>query len=184
MCSLKRVLTNEIKEKDMTKYNQKKLKELIREEKAGLLLNNSDVYALGLLYGQFLQADALGYNMSNEELREYTAQYEYLRTAYKSDDTGTIHSNRLDIAITYLKRPNSLSFTADGVAFRCNYTGAEFFCTEIVIEDEVEFESLCFFYNDWLDDVMEAVLEVFEVNEHSIKYELFACGTAKDLKIM
>jgi len=167
----------------MKKYEQAYLYELIEAIDPTILLNTPDVYALGLLVGKVNLAKELGYEFSDKELSEANNDYFYLRCADREDELGTLYTNRMDIHITYLKKETTLEFTADGIKFICEQSMSLQWCADIVVEDAVPFESVCFFYNDWLEDVLETVVSALEVSEHSVRYELFACNIAKDLTI-
>jgi len=152
------------------------------------LLERNDLYALGTLVGWLNLATNLGYELTDKKLKELNKE-----VANLIDMAGggraitylTAHTNRLDIAIEISYDKETLIFTADGIEFSCEKTGDLQWCTDIniIIPESKSFESVCFFYNDWLDDVLETMTTLYDVSEDSVKYMLFADSTAKDLTI-
>jgi len=164
----------------MDNITQEKLIILTAELDPTILSNIPDVFALGELKGKMNMIKELGYMMNDEELKESITKYRYLRSADKEDQI--VYTHRLDIPIKIVESEFLLQFKTDGIRFNCESLGQEIWCIDIVVEEKVAFESVCFFYNDWLEDVLET-MQTFKVNSESVKYVLFANSIANDLDI-
>ena len=142
------------------------------------LLDRNDIYALGTITGWLNLANNLGYELTDKDLKETNEEIANLidiAGGGKATTQLVVSTNRLDISINISYDKETLIFTADGIEFLCEKTGDLQWCTDIsVLDDSTEFESICFFYNDWLDDVLETMTTLYDVAPESVKYTLFS----------
>ena len=95
-------------------------------------------------------------------------------------------TNRLLIPIGIVEVNERLTITVDSwirLYFEEDAKGV-FYCTGIDCSNDKWFESISFFYYDWMEDIYDTIYDLYNIDIESIKFELFACGISQYIDVM